>query len=243
MAVLIFFIIHWYFSLFFQTFFHHRYAAHKMFTMNPFWEKFFYFMSFVAQGSSYLSPYAYGILHRMHHAHADTELDPHSPTYDKNLFSMMWRTKNIYNDIFSENIHVEEKYKKGLPNWFSLDKFADKWFIRIGWLALYTAFYFVFAPHWAFFLLLPIHFVMGPLHGAIINWFAHKYGYVNYKTEDTSHNLMPVDFLMLGEGFHNNHHKHQKNPNFGKRWFEFDPIYPIIIAFHKLGIIKLSEAQ
>ena len=41
-AVLAAFVGHWYLSLFCQTFFLHRYSAHKMFTMNKFWEKFFY---------------------------------------------------------------------------------------------------------------------------------------------------------------------------------------------------------
>ena len=35
--------------------------------------------------------------------------------------------------------------------------------------------------HWAFFLLLPVHFLMGPFHGAIVNWAGHKYGYRNFK--------------------------------------------------------------
>ena len=241
MIIIIFFILHWYLSLFFQTFFHHRYAAHNQFTMSKFWERVFYFGSFIFQGSSYLSPYAYAILHRMHHAHADTELDPHSPKYDKNLLSMMWRTKQIYSDIFTGRTPVEDKYKKGLPKWMSLDIVADKWFTRLLWALVYIAVYVFFATHWWMFLLLPVHFVMGPLHGAIINWFAHKYGYINYKTADTSKNLMPVDFLMLGEGFHNNHHKHQKSPNFGKKWFEFDPVYPVILVLKKLGIITLQR--
>ena len=76
---------HWYLSLFTQTFFNHRYAAHRMFTMNKGVEKIFYVMSFVFQGASYLSPRAYAIMHRMHHAYADTEMDPHSPKYDSNL--------------------------------------------------------------------------------------------------------------------------------------------------------------
>ena len=42
MAILIFFVAHYYLSLFTQTFYLHRYAAHKMFTMNKFWEKFFF---------------------------------------------------------------------------------------------------------------------------------------------------------------------------------------------------------
>jgi stearoyl-CoA desaturase (delta-9 desaturase) len=93
------------------------------------------------------------------------------------------------------------------------------------------------------FLLLPIHFFMGPFHGAIINWFAHKYGYVNFKVSDTSKNLLPVDFLMMGEGFHNNHHKHGARPNFGFKWFEFDPTYAIIRGLDKINVIRLRKPQ
>ena len=48
MAILIFLLLHWYLSLFGQTFYLHRYAAHKMFTMSPFWEKFWYLFTSVA---------------------------------------------------------------------------------------------------------------------------------------------------------------------------------------------------
>lgn len=240
MAIFLFLVLHWYFSLFFQTFFHHRYAAHAMFTMSRFWEKVFFIGSFIFQGSSYLSPYAYGILHRMHHAHTDTEEDPHSPTYDKNLFAMMWKTKNIYSDIFFGKVEVEERFKKGVPQWTAFDKMADYWPSRIGWGVLYSLFYIFFATEWWMFLFLPLHFFMGPFHGAIINWFAHKYGYVNFKVKDTSKNLLPFDFLMLGESYHNNHHKHASRANFGWRWFELDPVYPIIKIFDWLKIIQLK---
>ena len=73
MAILIFFLAHWYLSLFSQTFFLHRYAAHQMFTMSKGWEKCFYVFTYITQGSSFLSPKAYGIMHRLHHAYADTE--------------------------------------------------------------------------------------------------------------------------------------------------------------------------
>ena len=85
MEILIFFVAHWYLSLFAQSFFHHRYSAHQMFTMNKFTEKIFFIFSFVVQGSSYMSPKVYGAMHRMHHAHADTEKDPHSPKFSSNL--------------------------------------------------------------------------------------------------------------------------------------------------------------
>lgn len=82
---------------------------------------------------------------------------------------------------------------------------------------------------------------MGPVHGAIINWFAHKYGYTNFKLNNTSKNLLPVDFLMLGESYHNNHHKYASSINFGVRWFEIDPVYVVIRLFSFLGIVKLKK--
>lgn len=240
MAVLIFFALHWYVSLFTQTFFHHRYAAHKMFTMSKGWEKFFYIFSFVAQGTSYLSPYAYGALHRIHHAYTDTEKDPHSPSYDKNLFALMWRTKTFYRDIMIKNVTLEEKYTKDLPLWPVMEKLADSWISRLFWGSIYVSFYILFATHWGMFLLLPIHFLMSPVHGTIINWFAHKYGYRNFNTPDTSMNLMPMDIFMMGEGFHNNHHHYGARANFAVKWFEIDPVYPFIWIFNKMGIIKLQ---
>ncbi len=241
MIILIFFFAHWYLSLFTQTFFHHRYAAHQMFTMSKGWERFFQILSLVFQGSSYLSAYTYGILHRMHHAHADTELDPHSPKYDKNLFAMMWRTKTVYSNIFYGRIPIEEKWKKDLPEWIAFEKFADSWPVRLFWGVFYVAFYVMFADFWWMYLMLPIHFVMGPAHGAVINWFAHKYGYTNYSLENTSKNLMPLDVLMLGEGYHNNHHKFGGRPNFGVKWYEIDPVYIAIKIFDAVGIIKLKR--
>ena len=74
MAILFFFVAHYYLSLFTQTFYLHRYAAHKMFTMNKFWEKFFFLFTYICQGSSFLSPRAYALLHRMHHADLDIDV-------------------------------------------------------------------------------------------------------------------------------------------------------------------------
>lgn len=243
MIILAFFLGHWYLSLFCQTFFLHRYAAHAMFHMNRAWEKVFFVMSWIFQGSSYLSPYAYGVLHRLHHAHTDTPEDPHSPSYDDNLFKMMWRTKEVYSDIYHDKMKVDEKFVKGVPKWQAFDEFATNWAVRLMWGVAYFALYWVFATEWWMFLLLPIHFVMGPVHGAIINWFAHKYGYVNFKAMDTSKNLMPVDIFMMGEGYHNNHHYYSSRANFGVKWHEFDPTYPVILLLDKLNIIQLKKAK
>lgn len=241
LIILIFFIAHWYLSLFTQSFFLHRYSAHGMFAMSKRMEKIFFILSGIFQGSSYLSPKAYGIMHRMHHAYADTEKDPHSPKYTKNLFDMMWRTKKIYTDILYDRVTVETKFTKNIPRWDAADKFFDLWGTRIAWGIFYTAFYVVFAPNAWWFLLLPVHYLMGPVHGVIINWFAHKYGYINFKLNDTAKNLLPFDFLMWGESYHNNHHQYGGRANFGVKWHEFDPMYPIILLLDKMKLIRLKR--
>lgn len=239
--VILFFVGHWYLSLFSQTFFQHRYAAHRTFTMSKGWEKFFFVFSYITQGSSYMSPRVYGILHRMHHAYTDTEKDPHSPTFDDNMFSMMWRTRNGYSAILNNRYPVEERFTKNLPEWNWFDTWGNNFISRILWIGIYVWLYLAFAPSAWWLLLVPIHILMGPIHGTIVNWFAHKYGHKNFETDNTSTNLFKVDLLMLGEGYHNNHHTHPASSNFAAKKGEFDPCYPVIKFFDSCGIIRTNR--
>lgn len=243
-VIIAFFIAHWYLSLFFQTFFLHRYAAHKAFTMSPFMEKVFFVLTWFFQGSNYLSAYGYGVMHRMHHAFADTENDPHSPKYDESLFKMMWKTKTIYSDITSKRVVVDKRFTEGVPEWQSFDKFARSWVSRLLWGVAYFSVYWAYADVWWLWLLLPVQFILSPVHGAIINWFAHIYGYRNFEVKDTSKNFLPFDFLMMGESYHNNHHKHGSRANFGGvRWHEIDPTYQVIKLLNAVGAIKLAKQK
>lgn len=243
MAILIFIIVLWYGGLFFQTFFLHRYAAHQTYTMSNGVEKVIFVLTWIFQGSSYLSAYGYGIMHRMHHAYADTEKDVHSPIYDKTLFKMMWRTKNVYNDINNKKVEIDPKFLNNVPQWKSFDTFASSRGSRLLWGASYVVFFYFFATDWWQWLLLPVAFLMAPIHGAIINWFAHIYGYVNFELKDTSKNFLPFDFLMLGESYHNNHHKRSNNPNFGVRWHEIDPTFQIMRVLNWLKVIQLKPVK
>ena len=240
MVIVIFILALWYGSLFFQSFFLHRYAAHQVFTMSKTTERITFVLTWLFQGSSYLSAYGYGIMHRIHHAYTDTEKDPHSPKYDANMFAMMWKTKTIYQDINKQRIAIEKRFTKNVPQWTKFDQFASSRFSRVLWIIFYCLFFAYFVTSWWQWLLLPIAFLMAPIHGAIINWFGHICGYVNYKMTNTSKNLFPFDFLMMGEGYHNNHHKHASKANFGVKWHEVDVTYLIIKLLNAVGVIKLK---
>lgn len=82
--------------------------------------------------------------------------------------------------------------------------------------------------------------MMGTLQGAAVNWWAHKFGYVNYKMENESKNILPIDVLFWGEAYHNNHHKFPHRLNNSQRWFEFDGCYFIMRLMNKAKIIRLN---
>ncbi len=238
LVIVSFFIIHWYTSVFAQSFFLHRYMAHRMFTMNPFWERFFYFFTFLAQGSSFLHPKSYAQLHIEHHNHSDTEEDPHSPHFWKDVISMMVNTGRVYMDFKTGKRESTSPHIKRMPTWDLIDGLGNSHSVRLAFCAAYVGIYWVFAPNAWFFLLLPAHFLMGPLHGAFVNWCGHKYGYRNYETADHSKNTFIWDILFVGETFQNNHHKYPRKLNFATRWYELDLGYPAIWALAKARIIR-----
>src|SRR5690606_23276172 len=82
-----------------------------------------------------------------------------------------------------------------------------------------------------------------PIHGAIVNWCGHRYGYRNFKNADDSKNTLIIDFVTLGELFQNNHHKYGASPKFAVRWFEVDPAWLVMMVLNALGIIKLQKSH
>jgi len=201
-------------------------------------------MTWFSQGSSYLNPRAYAVMHRMHHVYSDTEKDPHSPHFFKDVWHMMWHTRQIYNNFLTGKSLPDPQFtKEYLPVWHKLDKIADNMFVRLAFGVAYFLFYLYFAPSFWWFLLLPIHFLMGPVQGAIVNWCGHKYGYANYNNGDHSKNTEPFGIFLLGELFQNNHHKYGTSPNFAQKWFEVDPAYQVMIILDAFKIIRLKRVE
>jgi stearoyl-CoA desaturase (delta-9 desaturase) len=148
-----------------------------------------------------------------------------------------------YQRLKSRQVKPEARFEGGYPEWKMLDETLSGWGASIAWGTIYALIYIAFATHWWQFLLLPFHWTLGPVHGAIVNWAGHKIGYRNYDSDDNSKNTLIFDVLTMGELFQNNHHKWSQSPNFAVRWFEIDPAYQFVRLLGWLGVIDLSRAQ
>jgi stearoyl-CoA desaturase (delta-9 desaturase) len=215
-----------------------------MYTTSKNWERIFYLSTWFVQGSSFLVPRAYGVMHRMHHAYSDTEQDPHSPHFFKDVYQMMRSTILIFRSFLTGKRLPDAQFTKDyLPVWNKLDKFGHHPITRILFMGAYFWVYVVFAPSYWWYLLLPIHFLMGPIQGAIVNWCGHKYGYSNFNNGDYSKNSTPWGIVMMGELFQNNHHYAKNDANFAKKWFEFDLTYFVMKGFNAIGIIQIIPTK
>jgi stearoyl-CoA desaturase (delta-9 desaturase) len=180
----------------------------------------------------------------MHHAYSDTEKDPHSPHFFKDIWQMMMHTRNIYNAFVQNQIAPLEKFtKEYLPVWKWMDKIGDNMITRIAWVTVYVSLYIFFAPAWYWYLLIPVHILMGPIQGAIVNWCGHKYGYANFDNGDHSRNSERWGIFLLGELFQNNHHYYPNRAKFAVKPFEWDPTYFVMRILNKLKIIRIQGAH
>lgn len=238
LSILLVLITHWYLSLFCQTFYLHRYAAHGMFTMSYWLDRVFYGLTYLTQGPSFLNPRAYALLHQAHHKYSDTEKDPHSPHFFPSVSKMMLQTYHDYHSLVREPKGMRQDHY--YPTWRLLDHFATTWSHTLIWIALYIwAYSFIVTAWWQYSFLI-IHFLMGPIQGAIVNWFGHKLGHRNFDLPDKSRNTLPVDILLMGELYQNNHHARPMSMNFAARWFEWDPTYPVIMTLRFFRLVKIT---
>jgi len=109
------------------------------------------------------------------------------------------------------------------------------------WIGIYILIYALLATAWWQWLFLPATVIMGSLQGMAENWWAHKFGYENYKMNNTSKNILAFNFIFWGEAYHNKHHKHPQRLNNAKRWFEWNMGYQTMRILDKLGVIRLIK--
>ncbi|HTV80691.1 MAG TPA: acyl-CoA desaturase [Steroidobacteraceae bacterium] len=221
------------------TGFYHRYFAHRTFRTSRIVQFVF---ACIGAACAQRGPLWWAAHHRVHHNHADTAADPHSPR----LQGFLWSHMGWFLTPAGFRIH-----------WNRIGDFAR--YPELRWLDRYdvvvpvvfaTALFGLgsllsrHAPHlhtsggqllvWGFFVSTVVLF-----HATVtINSLAHRFGTRRFVTADDSRNNLWLALITFGEGWHNNHHFFPNCVRQGFRWWEIDLTFYGLRLMAVLGLVQ-----
>ena len=224
---------------------YHRLISHRSLAGKKIFEYFWVLGGYLAyQGS----PIWWAAIHRAHHRHVETELDPHSPKYGTFHSYIGWVPGYIvsYPDHLIPEVQCKDLYKDklyifleqgGRPSHAAvLNLLVVLMFHSIMWIAF----------GWQIGLAGLIATVVAFQVPAVLNTCCHiqKLGYRVHATEDDSVNVWWLGVFALGEGWHNNHHAFPSSSRAGIGPSEIDFCWMMIQLGVKLGIVtRANEPQ
>lgn len=211
----------------------HRLLTHRSFR-TPKW--FEYLLSICGCLAWQGGPAHWVGVHRLHHKHADTDHDPHSPMHGFTWSHILWMLNRRIDGINGIDAAKDLMRDRGM-----------RWINRLYWLPQVLLAAGLFGIGWAIGdIALGMSWVVWgvALRTVVVfhsTWFvnsaAHTWGYQNYpNTGEHSTNLWWVALLSFGEGWHNNHHAHPRSAAHGLRRFEIDPTWWTIKALSWVGL-------
>jgi len=197
-----------------------------------------YFFSICGMLAAEGSPLYWVATHRKHHVLSDLEGDPHTPNDGFWWSHMLWfKPKEGPGEL-------EALLKRWAPDMYKdpVQRFFHNFFpvfpILFG-AALYFGGEYFFGLGWSCLLMgLCLRMVLGYHSTWFVNSATHIWGYRNYETTDRSRNLWWVALISYGEGWHNNHHAHQRLARHGHKPWEIDITYMVIRLLKTLGLAK-----
>ncbi len=221
------------------TVFYHRGLTHGAITMSPMTSRI---VQATGNWITGLDPKGWSCMHRMHHLYSDTDKDPHSPR-KYGIWRLMLAQLHSYNAVLRGLNRKDPKFTKVVPD---LD-------FPVSWLNRKKLWYLPYFAHFAVWIVLGGAFgwwMLGyayflgmmshPIQGWAVNAFGHSKGYRNFPLDDDSRNNTLVAWLVMGEGYQNNHHRFPKAAKFSIKWFEYDMGYTLCLMLQAVGMISID---
>jgi len=189
----------------------HRYFCHRSFKTSTIKE---WLMAGLATLSTTSSIVYYSGIHRYHHMNSDNDNDVHDPKrlgFIKSFFFLINSkdlsgiSTNLIKDL------VKNKRVMFFHNWY--------WPVIISYISIL----YIIDPYLVLFCyVLPAGY--SKFIAGVQSTFLHTHGYRNFNTPDNSKNNIFWNWLTLGEGLHNNHHKYpnEYSHDYTKKKYEFD---------------------
>ena len=171
-------------------------------------------------------------VHRKHHAHTDTDLDPHSPAIS-GWWTVQMKNLVMYRNAAHDQQNIEKYAKDLAPTKWDRYLFDHSWLgLLIGTVVLCVVFGWQVGLLAAF-----IHVNYYLAASAAVNAIGHLFGRRPYDNSAT--NLQWLAFITAGEGLHNNHHAAPTSAKLSHRWYEIDPGWFVIKPMTWLGLAKV----
>jgi stearoyl-CoA desaturase (delta-9 desaturase) len=176
-------------------------------------------------------------IHRKHHAHCETELDPHSPQMF-GIGTLVLSGTELYMAARAEP-NLLARFGRGTPDdWIERHIYTPQ--CNWGPTALAVLEIALFGVSgmaiWA------VQMMWIPFWGAgVVNGLGHWWGYRNFETADRSTNLSPIAIWVGGEELHNNHHAFPSSAKFSIHRFEFDIGWLVIRILARLGLASVKR--
>lgn len=207
----------------------HRLLTHRSFRVPRFFE---YAIAICGALALQGGPIEWVSTHRIHHAHSDSERDPHDSSRGFYFAHMGWL---YHRNPARPNIAEQHRYAADLvadPFYPMLERITPLLQVALG-IALY------FAGGWSWVIWGGFVRLVFTYHATwLVNSAAHLMGYRNYKPigADKSTNNWLVALFAWGEGWHNNHHVFPSSARHGMKWWEFDATWVTIQVLGFLGL-------
>jgi stearoyl-CoA desaturase (delta-9 desaturase) len=176
-------------------------------------------------------------VHRCHHAHVDTDQDPHSP-----IVFGIWRVVLLGTQLYHTAAHNEAlcaQYGKGTPDDWLEHRLYQPLSLLGPTMTLVTNLL-IFGSAGALMWLVEMAWI--PFFAAgVINGLGHWWGYRNFETPDHSRNLPGNGWAIVtcGESLHNNHHHIQNAASFAAKRGEIDLGYVYLRVLRALGLATI----
>jgi stearoyl-CoA desaturase (delta-9 desaturase) len=194
---------------------YHRYWTHRSFEFKNFYLKWLLTWFGLMTGRGSIIGWVH--VHREHHRYSDTEKDPHITNMS------IWRI--FFPVISDQGTIINKRLIKDLLTKDQLD--INKYYVLLifSWISVLI----LFDPWLAYFAwFVPVFLTNVIWNTFILYGHSKSTGYKNYHNNDNSSNNWVFSLLLLGEGWHNNHHHNPANYSTKIKKWELDPISSII---------------
>lgn len=196
----------------------HRYFSHNGYkTSRP--KHYFLLAASVLSGHG--SPISWASHHIHHHKHSDTDLDLHSPDQGFWHTVIFWAIRNPSYYSFDKQLAFCPKHlvREQSVVWVHKNYFAI-------WLTIMAAGSVLISWQFVFFFLVAAAGFSVFSANLTTNYLSHiklPGSYRSYETTDSSYNNKWIQFIQVGEGLHNNHHRRPVDYNHAHSDNEWDP--------------------